>query len=118
MTEDLRDFIVRTVDSPLKLELITYFHRNRFTMDYAEGTAQRVGADPQRVQASLEELVTAGIVQQRQSAFNSSRPPVFSYTRDPGIRRLVGELSDYLSHEDGRKDLLALMTNREKGEEE
>jgi hypothetical protein len=110
MTEDLREFIGRVINSPLKLELVVYFHRNRYTMDYAEGTAQRVGADPQRVKTALTDLAAAGVVHQRQSAFNTTRPPVFSYTRDDAVRYLVDELSRQLQSEEGRRDVLAMIS--------
>lgn len=113
MTEDLRDFTARVIDSPLKLELVAYFHRNRFTMDYAEGTAQRVGADPKKVEKALRELAQVGVINQHQSLYNASRPPVFSYTRDDSICRLVDELTRQLETEEGRRAIWALIPAKE-----
>lgn len=110
MTKDLRDFTARVINSPLKLELVTYFHRNRFTMDYAEGTAQRIGADPRKVERALVELAAEGVVNQHQSIYNSSRPPVFSYTRNDSICRLIEELTHQLQTEEGRSAILALLS--------
>ncbi|HIE52215.1 MAG TPA: hypothetical protein EYP85_10690 [Armatimonadetes bacterium] len=106
MTSAAEDFFARVITDRLKLDLLCYFHRNPFTIDYAHGTAQRLGADVQLVTRSLEELVQAGVLNVRQSQFDPSRPAVYSYTRNPEIRALVEEVVVQATTEEGRNQLL------------
>jgi len=106
MTE-LEEFITRVLTTPLKLDLVLYFHRNPYTMDYAEGTAQRLGVDPELVAIALQELTQAGVLDVRQSQFNASRPPVYRYTRQEKVRALVNSLDQQVATGKDRQNLLA-----------
>ena len=70
------------------VEVLGFFERNPFTMDYARGIAVRLGQSEQSVQQELERLASQGLVHKRESA-GVDRPPVFSYTKDKKLRQVV-----------------------------
>ncbi|HIE08653.1 MAG TPA: hypothetical protein EYP65_02260 [Armatimonadetes bacterium] len=111
MDQAVREFLVSVINSRVKLDLVLHFHRNRYTLDYAGGVAQKVGRREEEVRRALEELVEAGVVVRHTSKLHSDRPPIYAYTRDPRTQALVARLAEYCSSEGGRREVETIIDN-------
>lgn len=109
MHPEVERFLREKVRSPLRLAILMYFHRNPYTMDYAEGTAMRLGLHPELVSQALEKLAEVGLLQKRVSHFTSERPPVYRYTRDFEARAAIAQIAQLLDEEPSRLHILALL---------
>ncbi len=115
MDEALRNLLAEIVNTRTKLDLVLHFHRNRYTLDYAEGVAQRMGRNVEEVRRALEELAEAGVVMRHTSRLHSDRPPIYAYTQDPQIRNLIGRLATYCQDENGRREVEEFIANAQRG---
>ena len=111
MDQAVKEFLESVINSRVKLDLILHFHRNRYTLDYAGGVAQKVGRAEGEVRKALEELVEAGVVVRHTSKHHSDRPPIYAYTRDPKTQALVAKLVEYCSDESGREEVERIIDN-------
>jgi hypothetical protein len=109
MTPEVEHFLREKVRSLLRLEVLLYFHRNPFTMDYAEGTAMRLGRPPGLVAEALERLAGAGVLHKRVSQFAPTRSAVYSYTRDAAVREVMAQLERLMNDAAGREEILRLL---------
>jgi len=109
--EAVREFLESVVNTRVKLDLVLHFHKNRYTLDYAGGVAQKVGREEGEVRRALEELAEAGVVVRHTSKLHSDRPPIYAYTRDPKIHALVAKLAEYCSNEGGRREVEEFIDN-------
>lgn len=111
MDQAVRQFLERVINSRVKLDLVLHFHRNRYTLDYAGGVAQKVGRALDEVRRALDELAEAGVVVRHTSKLHSDRPPIYAYTRDQRTQALVAKLAEYCSSEAGRREVEEIIEN-------
>jgi hypothetical protein len=115
-TGDLSEFLAQVIDSPLKLDLLTYFHRNPYTVDYAQGTAQRLKSPLRLTEEALNHLAEKGVVNKWESRFQGSRPAVYSLRRDEEVWVLVDQVANLMATREGRAWMWAhLARNRGRG---
>jgi len=75
---------------PEGVEILRFFDKNPYTMDYARGIANRLGLSENAVQRHLEHLARQGFLSVRTSS-GVDRAPIYSYTRDRQVRQAVSQ---------------------------
>jgi hypothetical protein len=53
------------MDSPLKVQIVSFYHRNPGMIETIEGLAQRIGSDPEMVRKTVADHVKLGFLRER-----------------------------------------------------
>ncbi len=91
LDDELLDLLRRQVNSPIKMDLVAYFHENPYAMDAARSLAVRLGRDASLVDASAGDLVRDGVL----AAEPGSRAGADAFYRlapNEEVRRRIGRL--------------------------
>ncbi|MBI2874579.1 MAG: hypothetical protein HYY09_05790 [Firmicutes bacterium] len=89
------------VDSFAKLDLITYFHGNPWSMDTAEGLARHIGRPLEKVEESALALTRQGVLK----VFQQDHKPVYSFNSSTQTR-VIDKFLAFYSTPDGRLVIL------------
>jgi len=95
------DPLVGAIDSPLKLEIVTYFAGSPAAIDCADGIGMRLGYTGSVVGPLLEELAIAGVLRRS----GADRVPIFRLRDCVAVRSLL----DLVSSREGRSAMASRM---------
>jgi hypothetical protein len=84
---DLRTLFELWVDSPLKVQIVTFYHRNPGLIETVDGLAQRIGADPEAVRKTVADHVKLGFLKER--ALGNLKVIVY----DPSMEKKIQEFA-------------------------
>jgi hypothetical protein len=62
---DLKQLFDLWMDSPLKVQIVSFYHRNPGMIETVEGLAQRIGSDPEMVRKTVQDHVKLGFLRER-----------------------------------------------------
>lgn len=84
--------ITKLVSNLIGVDLVTFFVRNPYTFDSAEGLAVRIGRDEEKVRLMLEELEEAGFLM----AMDLGGARVYELTDEPHRRQTLQQYVTWL----------------------
>lgn len=87
---DLKALFDLWMDSPLKVQIVSFYHRNPGMIETVEGLAQRIGSDPERVRKTVADHLKLGFLHER----NLGSVKVIVY--DPSSEK---RLQDYVAQQ-------------------
>lgn len=64
-TLDIKQLFDLWMDSPLKVQIVSFYHRNPGMIETVEGLAQRIGSDPEMVRKTVADHVKLGFLRER-----------------------------------------------------
>lgn len=64
-TLDLKQLFDLWMDSPLKVQIVSFYHHNPGMIETVEGLAQRIGSDPEMVRKTVADHVKLGFLRER-----------------------------------------------------
>lgn len=93
MDESTIRFIHDYLDSRTKLEVALFLHRNRFTLESADGLARRIGRAAADIARDLQELAAARVVTVH-SLNGSPETRLYGYTEDGLVAQEMQRVAD------------------------
>lgn len=87
---DLKQLFELWMDSPLKVQIVSFYHRNPGMIETVEGLAQRIGSDPEMVRKTVADHLKLGFLRER----NLGPMKVIVY--DPSTEK---RLQDYVAQQ-------------------
>jgi len=109
------EFIEKTAQNIVGLDVALFFQANPRTFDTAAGVALRTHRGIDEVSAALARMAAAGVLEDFTRA--DGKYLCYALPRDPHVWNLLCLLSEaYLDHSDDRKEIIKLLMRRQKAD--
>ena len=86
---DLKQLFDLWMDSPLKVQIVSFYHRNPGIIETVEGLAQRIGSDPEMVRKTVADHLKLGFLRERN--LGALKVIVFDPTTEKRLQEYVAK---------------------------
>lgn len=108
LSDEIKKFIERFIDSFVSWDLIVFFHTNSGTIDTCKGLSSRLGRKENEVKNSLEELYKKGLLGKKVG----SGKEVYFYSPSPHLKDVVDEFVKSLEDRSFRLKVLSYLLKK------